>query len=280
LKLDLNIRSRATATPTPNKIIFHAGAGLGKSTLAAHAPSPIFIPCGGEESGIAKLAENGLIPEDAQWVPEIKIDNEVEGDGWITLLKTLTHLVRAKHDRQTVVLDCFDDDGFLAHAYEHHGKEAYGGDMGPKGFMNYQNGFASVLPEIKRVTHGALEALVAKNIGVILLMHTTIGSFKNPDGADYNRYVPNVNQKYVWPMLRGWADMVLFGARETTVVVADGDTKGKAKGGRQRLLHTSETAIHEAKNRHGLPSRIKLPDDHTASYSTFLAALNAPKGTK
>lgn len=266
------------AKPTANKIVVVGEAGTFKTTFGAYAPDPIFVSALGEGSGITKLAEAKSIPQHVAWLPEITDKNQVEGDGWITFLHTLAMLLKEKHKYKTVVIDCFDDEGFLDLAYHHHCNEAYGGNMGTgkNGFMNYQQGYGTCLDEIKRATHGAMNMLAKRGIDVILLMHATTTIFKNPDGFDYNRHTPNVN-KQVWPMIRGWADMVLYATYQTAAIGGDDDGKGaKGIGGSQRVIYCNHSATHDAKNRHGLPDMIVLPDDPALVYKTFVSAI----GTK
>lgn len=271
---DFQVRTKATATPTGNKIIMHAGPGVGKTSFWAHAPAPLFIPAQGEESGIAKLAEAGLIPESTQWIPEVRLSSSADSqnDGWLKLLDILVALAREEHEYKTVVLDCFDEEGFLSMAYRYHGDQHYGGKMGLDGFENFGKGYQSVISEVKRVTHGALNAITRKGIDVVLIMHTGVTNFKNPDGSDYHRFSPQANQKHVWPLLSGWADMVLFSNFDTFILEKDGE-RAKAKGGKARVLHTQHAATHEAKNRHGLPATIKLPENPADSYAAFAALL-------
>lgn len=274
MKIDLNkVRTAKGCPKSADKIIIVGEPGVGKSSLGANFPNPIFLCADGEESGIRKLAEAGTIPESTVWMPEIGIRGDGKTHGWVIFLQALQALAQDEHDYKTVVLDCFDDGGFLDLAYHYHCLKAYEGDMGPKGFMNFQNGYATSVDEIKRATHGWIQAIIKKGINVVLLAHATTGTHKNPDGMDYNKYCPLINQKYVWPMLRGWADMVLYMTYQT-VVAKDGDKqKGKAIGGSQRILYTKHTATIDAKHRHGLPAEILLPDDPSEMFNTFNSAL-------
>lgn len=273
MRLDKLLRRGGDAQPTAEKIIIHGNAGVGKTTLPAFAPNTLFIPCRGEEAGIAKLAEYGRVPESVTWIPEIQLSNKQANDGWACLGRVVDALIEDEHPFTQVVFDCFDDEGFLEFAYRHHADEAYKGDMGDGGFMSFQRGYQTVMPCIKEFTHGKLQRLIDKGITVILLMHSGVGTYKNPQGADYTRYQPLVNQKHVWPMLQAWATMVLFLDTPVTVVGDDPAKKGKGKGGTRRVLHCEHAATHEAKNRHGLPAKLSLPSDHTQGWATFQAAL-------
>ncbi len=270
------LRTRANAPNTADKIIVHGNSGAGKSSLLAHAPSPIFVPAQGEESGIAKLAAAGLVPDTVRWLPEIRYEEGGVKSGWGQLLQTIADIYKSLDVLKPshVVLDCADDEGFLRMGYEHHAVQAYEGDMGENGFMAFSRGYRTAIPEVKQLTHRYLQALVNKGVNVVLLMHSTVSTYKNPFGADYTRYIPLVDQKYVWPMLAGWADMVLFLDTQTTVV-RDGDKgKGKARGSGSRILYCEHRPTHEAKNRHGLPAQLILPAEPEQAYPTLMGAMN------
>ena len=76
--------------------------------------------------------------------------------------------------------------------------------------------------------------------------------------------------KKVAPMIREWADMVLFANYKTIVVNVDnqGAAKGKnkAQGGR-RVMYTTHTPFWDAKNRYGLPD--ELPFEYNAIRHIF-----------
>ena len=59
------------------------------------------------------------------------------------------------------------------------------------------------------------------------------------------------------PMLKEWADMLLFANYKTLVVKTD-DKKYKGQGGQQRIVYTTHTASWDAKNRFDLPEVIPL----------------------
>lgn len=276
---DDEVRSAENAPKTANKYVMHGTPGVGKTTFWANAPNVLFIPAMGEESGISKLATAGLVPATVKWLREWRRDSaEKKGVGWTALLSKLSQLAKEEHSYTTIVLDCADDEGFLSYAYNHHGEQEYGGDMGDAGFMSFQKGYTTVNSEIKRLTHGVLQRLVNKGIDVVLLMHSTVGTYKNPSGLDYTRHIPLAQQKTVWPMVQAWADIILFLDSSTTIVEpASGKGKGKAKGGARRILYCENRATHEAKNRHGLPASLALPEDESMGYATLMAAMKGDK---
>src|SRR5437764_1449513 len=60
------------------------------------------------------------------------------------------------------------------------------------------------------------ELRMKKQMAIILLFHTQVVKFANPEGADYDRYQPAINPA-TWGETHKWCDMILFGAFETFV---------------------------------------------------------------
>ena len=72
-------------------------------------------------------------------------------------------------------------------------------------------------------------------------VHTKVATFKNPEGPDYDRWVPDLH-KETWSVTHKWADMILFGCFDTHLnVKTQSDKKGKAVGGQTRMLMTERS---------------------------------------
>lgn len=95
-----------------------------------------------------------------------------------------------------------------------------------------------------------------KGINAVLTAHAKMRKFEQPDemGA-YDRWEMKLT-KQVAPMVKEWADMVLFANYKTIVVNVDGQGaqkgKNKVQGGK-RVMYTTHHSCWDAKNRYGLP---------------------------
>ena len=120
-----------------------------------------------------------------------------------------------------------------------------------KGFLNLKAKFAKFLDEL---------TLLTEYFNIVIIGHSHLKKFECPDeqGA-YDRYELKLT-KEASPVLKEWADMVLF-CNYLTTVVKDAQGKAKASGG-QRVIYTSHNTSWDAKNRHGLNE--KLPLDYEA----------------
>jgi hypothetical protein len=100
-----------------------------------------------------------------------------------------------------------------------------------------------------------LNALLDRGMHVVFLAHATVRKFEAPDQAgSYDRFELKLS-KQVAPLLKEWADLVLF-ANYVTRTAEKENGKLRGVGGKERVLHASHSAAFDAKNRHGLPEKL------------------------
>jgi hypothetical protein len=72
----------------------------------------------------------------------------------------------------------------------------------------------------------------------------------------YDRYEIKLSKK-VAPMVKEWADLILF-ANYKTRLVEGADGRKKGRGGKERVLYAERTAAWDAKNRFSLPAEMPM----------------------
>jgi hypothetical protein len=226
----------------PLRVLLYGPEGVGKTTFGANAPTPIFL---GAEDGHANL--------DVAYFPE--------PHSWSDILDAVRVLANDKHDYQTLVLDTLDWlEPFCWRAVCAAGRKAGIEDFG------FGKGYVAALDEW-RVLVSALETMRrSRRMNVVMLAHSQVKTFKNPEGEDYDRYSLKVHEKAAG-LLKEWSDAVLFTNYETHVL-KDG-ARAKAYGGGSRVIHTERRAAYDAKNRYGLPESLPL------AWDDFYAAVEA-----
>ena len=255
---------RTGSPKLPARIVLHGPGGVGKTSWAAQAPNPVFLLSPGE-TGLHTLMDSGLVGD----LPSIEVQR------WTEYTAALADLTEGQHDYQSLVVDTIDGVEKLANQFVC--ETQFGADWGEKGFGGFQKGYDFVANGPWRQMIALLDKLrAAKRMRVILLAHTDVANFSNPEGPDYNRYVPALHKK-AWGLTFGWADMVLFAYREVAVVKERGERKARGGGGSVRVMRTEWSASSDAKNRHNLPAEISLGESAGEAWSNFAQAFNHKK---
>lgn len=221
----------------PQKGVIYGCEGVGKSTFASKFPKPIFADL---EGGTAHL--------DVQ---------RADISSWEELLTTIDELSKDSHGFKTFIMDTADWAErmcavFLCKKYKKTGIEDFG----------YGKGYAYLAEEYAGML-ARLTALQNSGMHVVLLAHSAIRKLELPEETgSYDHYELKCS-KTVSPLVKEWADGLLF-ANYRTTVIANSDGKGKAVGGKERVLYTEHTAFCDAKNRWGLSGILPLSFESVA----------------
>lgn len=248
----------------PPAIVLNAVEGWGKTSFAAFAPDAAILMARGE-AGYTTLLGGGRVPA----IPAAGIEE------WPQLLAMLDDLARDPQGRKTLALDALG--GFERLCHEYVCARDFGGEWGEKGFGSFQKGYEVAASEWLLLLQ-RLDALRQKHhMTVVILSHSKVKPFKNPLGADHDRYISDVHDK-TWAPTAKWADCVLFGKFKTDVETKKDNKveslkKGKGTGGTARIIYTEWRAGFDAKNRYGMPEWIDMPDDPSKTWATVWAAI-------
>lgn len=244
----------------PNRYIVHGGEGTGKTSFPAYAPSPVFIQSRGE-TGLETLIEAGRLPPTPHF-PECQT--------WGEVLSCIDTLINEDHPHKTLVLDTLNGVERLNH--EEVCLSHFKNDWGEHGFMGYMRGYDVSLGPWRELLSKLDTLRETKRMAIVCLCHTRVKTFKNPQGADYDRYQPDMHEK-TWGLSHKWADAVLFINFETFVDENDAKKKGKATSSQARMMYTERHAAYDAKNRLGLPLEINMGNSGQDAWNNFKAAL-------
>jgi hypothetical protein len=217
----------------PPRICFYGTHGIGKSTLAAMFPKPIFIS-----------TEDGLASMDVTSFPRAEHVNDVEAQ--------IRTLIKEEHDFKTVVIDSVD---WLC-------EPLITGDIEARyDAKDLAYGKAQVfVAESLREIFGGLDVLRKKRgMNVVLIAHAVIQKYDDPVHESYDRFLPKLPRR-ANEVLCEWVDVLAFCAFRVIVKKSENgfnqSTRGITTG--ERLVHFIERPAFMAKNRYGCPDNSQM----------------------
>lgn len=230
----MNISSGKIACPL--KIVVYGPEGIGKSTFAAKFPNPVFIDIEGSTK-------------------HMDVARTDKPSSWTMLMQQVRYFKEHPGMYGTLIIDtadwaeqlCATD---LCARHQKTGIEDFG----------YGKGYVYLFEEYGKLLN-LLEEVVHSGMNVVLTAHAKMRKFEQPDemGA-YDRWEMKLS-KTIAPIVKEWADMVLFANYKTFVVNTDGQGtekgKNKATGGK-RVMYTAHHPCWDAKNRQGLKEELQF----------------------
>ncbi len=215
------------------KVVIYGPEGIGKTSLASRFPNPLFI----DTEGSTADYDVARFPAPTSWqmimqeVQEVKRNPQICGTLVIDTADWAEHLCE-RHVCSSKQVQSIEDFG-------------YG-----KGYVYLREEFGKLLNELTDVVNAG--------VNVVLTAHAQMRKFEQPDemGA-YDRWEMKMS-KQVSPLVKEWANMILFANYKTYVIKENKDSKkGKAQGG-QRVMYTCHHPCWDAKNRYDLPDILPL----------------------
>lgn len=214
------------------KVVVYGPEGIGKSTFAARFPDPVFI----DTEGSTAAMDVARLPRPTSWN---------------MLLEEVEYIKSHPGECRTLVIDTIDwaEQLCVEHICSIHNKKGIE-DFG------YGNGYVYAKEEFGRFLNRLTDVIEA-GVNVVLTAHAQLRKFEQPDelGA-YDRWELKLGKKtasQTSPLVKEWADMLLFANYKTYSVAVDKDgKKHKAQGGK-RVMYTSHHPCWDAKNRYDLP---------------------------
>lgn len=226
----------------PHRIVAFGPEGIGKSSFAAGAPNPLFLPI-----------EDGTDHLDVARLPK--------AETWREAREAVRLLINEKHSYETLVIDTLDALEALLwrHMCE---RDKFADEKGKTPLKDiesygYGKGYTKALEDWRGLLKD-LETLSNKGMHIVLLAHSWVKAFKNPAGEDYERYELKLNAKAAG-LMKEWCGSLLFMNYET-FAKKDPGTKKTAKGidTGARLIFTERRAAYDAKHRGNLPESLPL----------------------
>jgi hypothetical protein len=235
----------------PPRILIYGTEGIGKSTFGAEAPRPIFIQ-----------TEDGL--------DEINCDRFPLATSYEQVSAALQELQTAEHDYDSVVIDSLD---WLERLVWDSLCQEYGVSSIEKVDGGYARGYTHALKHWREIINHLNALRNQKGMVVVLIAHSKVERFEDPEAASYDRYSPRLH-KHAAALVSEWCDAVLFATRKIRTQSEDAGFNRKrniahAVGCDERILRCVGGPSCVAKNRYGITDELPL------SWSAFIQSLSA-----
>ena len=229
------------------RYLFYGVEGVGKTTLVADAPRPLLLDIEGGADNLARYqfrdAVGGHVPQSYEDVVAA-IDDLIATPG---------------HGFESLGIDTVDALESLIQRYlcEQHKKSGIE-DFG------FGKGYKATVEELRRFL-SKLDAVRAQGVQIILIGHSFVSTFKNPEGEDFDRYQLHVHKDF-GGQTKEWCDVVGFIRFEGGAAKLTGDEsrskRARGWGTNRRLVQLAREAAWDAKCRLSMPAEIDLDVAH------------------
>lgn len=252
---------KSSKSQNPPITLIYGVDGIGKSSLGAEWPDPIYLPTAGER-------------------PPSDVDVPTPGviESFDDLLDIMRELIETDHDRKTVIVDSLDGLEPLVNAVTCVRIGATSIDSNDKGSpAAFGRGHVESEVEWGYFMEGC-RALTERGIAVVLIAHPEIKRFDSPVTDPYDRYQVKLNKRAA-ALVREQSDIVAFLNYRVTLKskeVAPKKEVSHAEGGKERQIHLTEGAGFVAKNRYSMPDTVTFKKGE--GYSKLAAYFPAPTG--
>lgn len=222
--------------PVAKRIVIYGAEGIGKSTLASQCPDPLFIDTEGSTT-------------------HMDVKRFDTPSSWQMLLDEVQYVINDPSVCKTLVIDTADwaEQIEIADLCRKKGWDSIEAPGYGKGYQYSAEEFGRLLNKLTEVMN--------KGVNVVITAHATLRKVELPEEMGAYDHWEMKTSKKVAPMIKEWADVVLFLNYQINIINVDnkGQLKGKnkAQGGR-RVIHTSHTPFWDAKNRFGMPEELPL----------------------